>query len=146
MFDLTTDSSSCQGIKGVYVNDSSQRWIRSSTAEFLTSSLVFIFGDSYKWLALPPFSHFILVSLPAYPILRRLLCLPQYPNSFVGHSTVVHISLNGNWIICVYPVVWSRPTATYRSRLIFDNIDKLIKEGKNKIVSKIKFIENTIYM
>lgn len=129
----------------------SQYWIRFSTADFLTSSLVFIFGDSYKWLALPPFFHFILVSLPSYLILRRLLCLPQYPNSFLGHSTAI-ISLTGNWIIYVYPVVWSRPTAIYKSHLIFDNIDKWMIKGEIRLHKKtqfnywiILFIENIIY-
>jgi len=47
IFDLMIESSSCQGYQaGVY--DNSQYWVRSSTADFLTSSLVFIFGDSYK--------------------------------------------------------------------------------------------------
>lgn len=49
---------------------------------------------------------------------------------FLGPLHTAIISLTGNWIIYAYPVVWSRPTATYKSRLIFGNIDKWMIKGR----------------
>jgi len=84
----------------------------------------FVFGIYIRRLVQMTCSSTVLPysRLPTNLSYCRLLCLPQYPNSFRGHFTAI-ISLNGNWIICVYPVIWSR-SIVLSTRLIFDNIDK----------------------